>query len=121
MELANLHFRKLPFAVEPAPQLPSEATMSWLENTEIKVGVDLNRGGAIVYLAGQDGINLINNFDLGRQVQLSYFSGPVPLRQRGKSPKSNGSTSVGTPFKLGMILAIGPRSWLMRTMARPCM
>jgi hypothetical protein len=89
------------FAVEPAPQLPSEATMSWLENTEIKVGVDLNRGGAIVYLAGQDGINLINNFDLGRQVQLSYFSGPVPFEAAGQKPKEQWQHIGWNPIQAG--------------------
>ncbi|MEM1294637.1 MAG: hypothetical protein AAGH89_04685 [Verrucomicrobiota bacterium] len=53
--------------------------MSYLKNAEIRVGVDLNRGGSIVYLSRDDGANLINNYDLGRQVQLSFFSGPVPF------------------------------------------
>ncbi|MEM7391220.1 MAG: hypothetical protein AAF492_02645, partial [Verrucomicrobiota bacterium] len=55
-----------------ASNLPPETRMSYLENDVVKVGVDLNRGGAIVYLSRGGGPNLINNFDLGRQVQLSF-------------------------------------------------
>ena len=41
--------------------------MSWLENDLIKLGVDLDLGGAITFLAAKkDGANVINNFDLGR-------------------------------------------------------
>ncbi len=89
------------YAVDLASQLPPGAKMSWLETTEIKVGVDLNRGGAIVYLAGQDGTNLINNFDLGRQVQLSYFSGPVPFEAEGQKPKEHWQHIGWNPIQAG--------------------
>ena len=56
-----------------------EPRMSYLENEEIKVGVDLNLGGAITWLSAKNGENRVNNFDFGRQIQLSYFSGPVPF------------------------------------------
>lgn len=58
--------------------------MSFLENDSIKAGIDLNRGGALVYLTRAGGENLINNFDLGRQVQLSFYSGPVPFVVEGQ-------------------------------------
>lgn len=61
--------------------------MSWLENDRLRLGVDLDRGGAITFLASaKDGANVINNFDLGRQVQLSFFAGPVPFQANGQQP-----------------------------------
>ncbi|MFT3702918.1 MAG: hypothetical protein QM802_11130 [Agriterribacter sp.] len=59
--------------------------MSFIENEAIKVGIDLNLGGAITYLADKrKGENLINNSDWGRQVQMSFYSGPVPFEPDGK-------------------------------------
>ena len=57
----------------------SPGKMSYIQNAYIKVGIDLNLGGAITYIAdAKKQINLINNFDWGRQVQMSFYSGPVP-------------------------------------------
>ncbi|MCO5240030.1 MAG: hypothetical protein M9904_08235 [Chitinophagaceae bacterium] len=59
--------------------------MSFIENEYIKVGIDLNLGGAITYLSDpKKGENLINNADWGRQVQMSFYSGPVPYEPDGK-------------------------------------
>ena len=58
--------------------------MQTIENSQIRVGVNTNYGGAITYLAfvnDQGGNvntrNMVNNFDLGRQVQIALYSGPV--------------------------------------------
>lgn len=61
--------------------------MSYLDNGAVKVGVDLNLGGAITYLSasGKDA-NVVNNWDWGRQVQMSHYSGPDPFRVAGKEP-----------------------------------
>lgn len=58
--------------------------MSYLDNGVIRLGVDLNLGGAITYLSpsGKE-LNLINTHDWGRQVQLSFYSGPVPFHPPG--------------------------------------
>ena len=54
--------------------------MSYLANDSIKIGVDLDQGGTITFLARADGgENLINCHDLGRQIQQSYYSGPHPF------------------------------------------
>ena len=54
--------------------------MSYLENGSIKIGVDLDQGGTITFLApSTGGENLINCHDLGRQIQQSYYSGPHPF------------------------------------------
>ncbi len=58
--------------------------MSFLDNGLIRLGVDLARGGAVTFLADcRDGVNRINNWDWGRQVQMSFYSGPVPFQPPG--------------------------------------
>jgi hypothetical protein len=54
-----------------------------IENGVIKVGVDGRYGGAITYLSPVGGINMVNNFDLGRQFQLSLYGGPLNFSQKG--------------------------------------
>ena len=62
--------------------------VSYLSNGVIKVGVDLDLGGAITYLSKADNdVNLVNSFDWGRQIQMSHYSGPVPFAPNGKQPK----------------------------------
>jgi hypothetical protein len=65
----------------PAP------TMRYLDNGHIRLGVDLNIGGAITYLApsGSDR-NVVNSHDWGRQIQMSFYSGPNPFAPNGKKP-----------------------------------
>ncbi|MEM7601404.1 MAG: hypothetical protein AAF357_08305, partial [Verrucomicrobiota bacterium] len=82
-------------------QPPNGAKMSYLENPLIKVGVDLNRGGAIVFLSRDSGSNLINNFDLGRQVQLSFFSGPVPFSASDQEPAEHWKHIGWNPIQAG--------------------
>jgi hypothetical protein len=54
-------------------------TMAFIETGKIRVGIDLAKGGAISYLSmASSNENLINNHDLGRQVQASFYSGPSP-------------------------------------------
>jgi hypothetical protein len=54
--------------------------MSYLDNGSIRIGVDLDIGGTITFLARSNGgENVINSHDLGRQVQQSYYSGPQPF------------------------------------------
>jgi hypothetical protein len=66
----------------------SSEPMSWLDNGQIKLGVDLTLGGAITWLAdAKTGENLINSFDWGRQVQMAFYSGPRPYIPEGKRIK----------------------------------
>lgn len=47
-----------------------------LANTDLKVKVDLLRGGAISYLSkATDNKNLVNIYDRGRYIQQSYYAG----------------------------------------------
>jgi hypothetical protein len=54
--------------------------MSFLDNGVVKVGVDLDKGGVITHVStsgGGDVDNLVNEHDLGREVQQSYYSGGI--------------------------------------------
>lgn len=59
--------------------------MSFIQDHDIRLGIDLNLGGAITYLAPVTNLslNVINRHDWGREVQLSYYSGPVPYHPSG--------------------------------------
>ena len=58
--------------------------MSYLDNGQIRLGVDLGIGGAVTYLSESGtSVNMINSFDWGRQVQMSFYSGPVPFKPEG--------------------------------------
>lgn len=55
------------------------AQMSFLDNRTIKIGVDLNKGGVITFLADSNNLeNVVNTHDMGRMIQQSYYSGPSP-------------------------------------------
>lgn len=51
---------------------------SYVENGDIKVGIDLDRGGSIGYMSKSTALapNLINAHDMGREIQLSFYAGP---------------------------------------------
>lgn len=72
------------FSASRAQINDSLKSMRYIENKIIKVGIDLNLGGAITYLSELNKENLINNWDWGRQVQMSFYSGPVPFEPDGK-------------------------------------
>jgi len=61
--------------------------LGFLDNGTIRVGVNLNLGGAITYLSksGSD-VNVVNSADWGRQIQMSHYSGPVPFAPSGNKP-----------------------------------
>jgi hypothetical protein len=67
--------------------LRAQESMSWLDNGVIQAGIDLRMGGSLASLkAKADGRELVNNFDHGRQIQMSFYSGPVPYAPAGKQP-----------------------------------
>lgn len=60
--------------------------MRYLNNGKLRVGVNLAMGGAITHISRVgDSVNLINHFDLGREIQMSDYSGPNPYIPPGKS------------------------------------
>jgi hypothetical protein len=75
------------FAQRPGPPGPKFSRMSYLDNGTIRLGVDLDAGGAITYLS-RSGVeeNVINTHDFGREVQMSFYAGPIPFAPNFKSP-----------------------------------
>lgn len=69
-----------------AASLP-EPKMSYLDNGVVRVGIDLTLGGAVTFVSSQDHPgNIINSADLGRQIQMSHYSGPWPFEVGDKKP-----------------------------------
>ena len=79
-----------------------EPKMSYLDNGVVKVGVDLNLGGSITYLS-KSGVdqNMVNSWDFGRQIQMSYYAGPVPFAPDGKHPKKEWDFIGWNPIQSG--------------------
>ncbi len=77
--------------------------MSYIENQRLRLGVDLNLGGAITYLAPTTNreLNLINSHDWGRQVQLSFYSGPTPFKPPGVRLSKNWEGLGWNPIQSG--------------------
>jgi hypothetical protein len=71
----------------PAGEVLGER-LSVLDNGTLRIGMDLNRGGAVTLLEAKDHPgNLINSYDYGRQIQMSVYSGPMPFTPNGKQPR----------------------------------
>lgn len=63
-------------ALVAAPAAVADS-MSFLDNGVIRVGVDLRKGGTITWASvSGPGVNVVNSWDLGREVQQSYYAGP---------------------------------------------
>lgn len=100
-KLSGFFFACASLAMGAPEGVPPQAKLSVLSNQAIELGVDLNRGGAIVYLAKRKGPNLVNNYDFGRQIQLSFYSGPVPYTEAGQSPKKHWEHLGWNPVQTG--------------------
>lgn len=63
--------------IAAAPRSLAQGAMRYLDNGHIRVGIDLDMGGAITYLSRSGTTdNVVNSFDAGREIQQSYYSGP---------------------------------------------
>jgi len=61
--------------------------MTYLDNGEVRIGMDLALGGAVTFISSKDHpANIINSADLGRQIQMSHYSGPWPFEVGDKKP-----------------------------------
>ena len=81
---------------------PVGEKMSFVDNGIIRLGVNLNLGGSVTYLAdADDRINIINNHDWGRQIQMSFYSGPVPFTPGGKQPSKTWAGLGWNPIQSG--------------------
>ncbi|MBN8825950.1 MULTISPECIES: hypothetical protein [unclassified Spirosoma] len=99
---------KAPAVTNPAGGgLPSQTQESsqkrlYLANDKIRMAIDLNAGGAITYLseAGSN-VNMVNNNDLGRQIQTSLYAGPYPYSVNGKNPVEQWRNLGWNPVQTG--------------------
>jgi hypothetical protein len=76
--------------------------MTFLDNGEVRLGMDLALGGAVTFLSSRDHPgNLINSADLGRQIQMSHYSGPWPFEAGGKKPHPHWAGLGWNPIQTG--------------------
>lgn len=75
----------------------------YIQNSKIKLGVNLDLGGAITYLSEtKSSDNMINNFDWGRQIQMSFYSGPIPyIPESGQQPQERWAFLGWNPIQSG--------------------
>ena len=66
--------------------------MVYLDNGKLKLGFDLARGAALSYLAAypQLELNLVNDWDMGRLVQQSYYGSADGSTWAAPVPGANG-------------------------------
>ena len=82
------------------PDNPTQ--MSFLDNGVIRLGIDLQVGGAVTWLSdSKTKVNLVNSWDCGRQIQMSYYSGPVPFIFGDKQPKPAWRGIGWNPIQVG--------------------
>lgn len=80
----------------PAPR------MTFLDNGEVRIGMDLSLGGAVTFISSRDHPgNVINSADLGRQIQMSHYSGPWPYEVGAKKPNPAWAGLGWNPIQTG--------------------
>ena len=66
-----------------------DGNRGWLDNGVVRLAVDKDFGGAIVYASAFGGKeNMVNINDLGREIQQSYYAGESLNRQKDGQSKS---------------------------------
>ena len=76
--------------------------MTYLDNGEVRIGMDLALGGAVTHISSKDHPgNLINSADLGRQIQMSHYSGPWPFIAGDKKPNPSWAGLGWNPIQTG--------------------
>jgi len=82
-----------------------------VDNGLIRVGVDLNIGGAITHVSDlARGENLINSHDWGRQIQMSFYSGPANYQREGKRKSPHWAGFPWNPIQSGDAFGNGSRT-----------
>ncbi|RIV27268.1 hypothetical protein DYU11_02855 [Fibrisoma montanum] len=86
----------------PPQQQPTPQRRLFISNGQVRLGIDLNAGGAITYLSeANSSVNMVNNVDLGRQIQTSLYAGPIPYVINGKQPVPQWRTLGWNPVQTG--------------------
>lgn len=76
--------------------------MTYLDNGEVRIGMDLALGGAVTFISSKDHTNnIINSADLGRQIQMSHYSGPWPFVVGDKKPNPSWAGLGWNPIQTG--------------------
>ncbi len=84
------------------PTSSEDSRVEYLDNGIVRIGIDLSIGGAITYFADKEkGINMVNSHDWGRQIQMSFYSGPNPFEPNGNKPKPNWAQLGWNPIQSG--------------------
>jgi len=84
-----------------AASLPAP-NMTFLDNGEVRIGMDLSLGGAVTFISSKDHpANIINSADLGRQIQMSHYSGPWPFEVGDKKPNPAWAGLGWNPIQTG--------------------
>jgi len=79
-----------------------EPRMTYLDNGEVRIGMDLALGGAVTFLSSRDHPgNIVNSHDLGRQIQMSHYSGPWPYEVGDKKPHKAWAGLGWNPIQTG--------------------
>ena len=81
-----------------------DTSMLYIENDRLKLGVNLTLGGSITYLSDKanGGENMINSYDWGRQIQMSYYGGPCPyFGPNGERPAPEWEGFCWNPIQSG--------------------
>ncbi len=87
---------------QSAPSAPPTPRMTFLDNGEVRIGMDLALGGAVTFLASKEHPgNIINSADLGRQIQMSHYSGPWPFVVGDKRPNPAWAGLGWNPIQTG--------------------
>lgn len=91
--------------------LAGEERVSFIDNGQIRVGVDLSIGGAITHVSDlARGQNLINSADWGRQIQMSFYSGPPNYQREGKRKSPAWSGFPWNPIQSGDCFGNGSKT-----------
>ena len=84
----------------------SASDVRYLETDRLRLGVDTSLGGAVTFLEDRKagGGNMINSHDWGRQIQMSYYSGPVPyVGPKGEQPHADWARLGWNPIQSGSV------------------
>lgn len=102
VQLLGLYLNCSAKSVDVGRQHGSSERIEFLDNGKVRIGVNLELGGAITYLAKSGGgPNMINSYDWGRQIQMSYYSGPTPFTPNGRMPKPEWAQLGWNPIQSG--------------------
>jgi hypothetical protein len=76
--------------------------MTFLDNGCVRIGMDLALGGAVTFISSKEHPgNIINSADLGRQIQMSHYSGPWPFIAGDKQPNKAWAGLGWNPIQTG--------------------